>query len=72
MELTSASHYSTKYALCYLISTDFLSDSVYNHNVVSETTLVCTAVYDANTHSEWLIMINLDQSVYEREKRQNL
>ena len=25
-----------------------------NHNVVSKTTLVCAAVYNASTHSEWL------------------
>ena len=39
--------------------------SVYtpNHNVVSKTTPVCTAVCNANTHSEHFILINLDQSV---------
>ena len=31
-----------------------------NHTVVNKTTLACTAVYNANAHSEW---INLDQSV---------
>ena len=33
-----------------------------NHSVVSKTTLVCTAVYNAITHSKWFIQINLDQS----------
>ena len=37
-----------------------------NHNVVRQTTLVCTAVYNANTLSGWLIMINLDQSVLKK------
>ena len=34
-----------------------------NHNVISKTTLVSAAVYNVNTHSEWFIQINLDQSV---------
>ena len=34
-----------------------------NHIVVNKTTLACTAVCNANTHSEWFIQINLDQSV---------
>ena len=34
-----------------------------NHTVVNKTTLACTAVFNANIHSEWFIQINLDQSV---------
>ena len=30
-----------------------------NHNVVSKTTLVCTAFYDTITHSKWFVQINL-------------
>ena len=33
-----------------------------NHSVVSKTTQVCTAVYNANAHSKPLILINLDLS----------
>ena len=35
-------------------------------DVVNKTTLACTAVCNANTHSEWLIIINLDQSVQKK------
>ena len=34
-----------------------------NYTVVSKTRLECIAVCNANTHSEWLIQINLDQSI---------
>ena len=34
-----------------------------NHTVVNKTTLACTAVCNANTHSEWFIQIDVDQSV---------
>ena len=34
-----------------------------NHTVVSKTTLVCTTVYNANTHSEQFVLINLDQLI---------
>ena len=33
---------------------------------LAKTTLVCAAVYNANTHSEWLIIINLYQSVQKK------
>ena len=61
--------YQTAYAnekFCSYLGCSFHKGQNLNfvyHNVVSKTTLVCTAVHNANAHSEWPIMINLDQSV---------